>query len=306
MKIFVIVVTYNGMMNDWISKCLLSLQNSSIKVQTIVVDNNSSDATVNFIAENFPEILIIESKTNLGFGGANNLGLKKALELHGDYFFLLNQDAYVDHTTIEKLINISQSNPEYAVISPVHLNGKGDALDKSFGRSISPYYCKGLYEDYFLEKRKKEIYEAEFICAAAWLLPKKTLKLIGGFSPAFFHYGEDDNYCHRVHYYNMKIGVVPNTYIYHDREDRPKSIYDERIISMQRQYTLWCSNPTKHIDITTLLSQYRNKMLKYVLTGNFGEAKNSKKIHTFLKENKQIIVDSYNQSITNKSYKFII
>ena len=62
----------------------------------------------------------------------------------------------------------------------------------------------------------KEIYDINFIQAAAWLLPKKTLLDIGGFDPVFFHYGEDDNYCQRVLYHNFKIGVVPNSFIRHD------------------------------------------------------------------------------------------
>ena len=73
LKVFVIVVTYKGM--QWYDRCFTSLRNSTIPIQTIVVDNASGDGTVEYIKENYPEIMLIESKENLGFGKGNNLAL---------------------------------------------------------------------------------------------------------------------------------------------------------------------------------------------------------------------------------------
>ncbi|MBD3903826.1 glycosyltransferase family 2 protein [Chryseobacterium sp. Ch-15] len=305
MKTFAVVVIYNGMKNNWIHQCFTSLLSSSTSVEIIAVDNHSSDESVQYIKKFFPTVILLERSENLGFGGANNLGLQKALELGGDFFFLLNQDAYVETNTLEKLINTSLQHSEYAVISPIHLNGKGTKLDKSFAKSVSPYHCDDFYDDYVLSNTKKPIYESPFICAAAWLLTKKTLEIVGGFSPAFFHYGEDDNYCHRVQYFKLKIGVVPDTYIYHDREDRPASIFDEKIVSLQRQYTLWCSNPNKPTDIDRLIGQFKNKMIKYTLLGNRKEAKDSRDILKFLQNKKHSIKTAYKDSISDKTYKFI-
>lgn len=293
------------MRRNWIEKCFSSIKKSSVPVQIIAIDNNSSDNSVECIKENFPETILLESAENLGFGGANNLGLKKALELGGEFFFLLNQDAWVDENTIEKLIDISLQNGDYAIISPIHLNGKGDKLDKSFSKSVSAYYCDGFFDDFVLMKERKNIYDSPFICAAGWLLTRRTLEVVGGFSPAFFHYGEDDNFCHRVLYNKMKIGVIPNAFIYHDRENRPNSVFDEKIISTQRQYTLWCSNPQKPVNVQRIINQYRNKIIKCILIGDISEAKKAREVYIFLKANKQIITISYKESISNKLYKFI-
>lgn len=305
MNVFAIIVTYNGMKNNWIHQCFTSLLSSSTTVEIIAVDNHSSDESVQYIKQHFPSVILIESSENLGFGGANNIGLQKALELGGEFFFLLNQDASVEKNTLEKLINTSLKHQEYAVISPIHLNGDGTKLDKSFAKSVSPYYCDGFYDDYVLNNTKKSIYESPFICAAAWLLTKEALKTIGGFSPAFFHYGEDDNYCHRVQYFKMKMGVVPDTYIYHDREDRPASIFDEEIVSLQRQYAVWCSNPNKPTDIDRLIGQFKNKALKYSLLRNQKEVKNSREILKFLQNRKHSIKTAFKDSISDKTYKFI-
>ena len=76
--ISVIVVTYNGL--QWYDRCFSSLRQSNVPVSTVVVDNASNDGTVAYIKEHFPEIHLIESDKNLGFGGANNIGIRYALD----------------------------------------------------------------------------------------------------------------------------------------------------------------------------------------------------------------------------------
>lgn len=90
-KVYVIIATYNG--KKWINSCFSSIYNSTVPLNTIVVDNGSTDGTQNIIREQFPKVNIIQSKTNIGFGQANNLGIKKAYDSGADYIFLLNQDA---------------------------------------------------------------------------------------------------------------------------------------------------------------------------------------------------------------------
>lgn len=219
MKIFAIVVTYNGM--KWIEECLSSLYESSIPLEVIVVDNCSSDETVVYIKSKFPDVILFGPKENLGFGKANNIGMSYALRQNADFVFLLNQDAFVNKNTIEKLVRIAQSKPEYGVLSPIQLDYSGKLLETYFFRFMAEDNSRSFYSDFVLANQLKEVYDIDFIQAAAWLLPKKTLLEIGGFDPVFFHYGEDDNYCQRLLYHKMKIGVVTNTYIRHDSH-KPK------------------------------------------------------------------------------------
>lgn len=222
-SVYIIIVTYNGMRNGWIEKCLLSIANSIIKVNVFIIDNASTDNTVDFLLNNefgFP-LKVEKSKVNLGFGRANNVGIGRALNERADYIFLLNQDAYLYPETIGKLIEVHQKYPEYGILSPIHLNGNGTTLDRNFSVYISHDRNKSIYYD-AIKGNMKHIYEVPFVNAAAWLLPRKTLEIIGGFDPMFFHYGEDDNYCQRVIYHGFRIGVVCNAEILHDREDRKK------------------------------------------------------------------------------------
>lgn len=217
-KVFVIIVTYNGM--KWIEDCLKSVLNSSIPVTTIVIDNNSTDETVDCIKTNFKQVILLEQTTNLGFGKANNLGMSYAIKHNADFVFLLNQDAFVEDNTIENLIKTAKNNPEYGIISPIHLNGNGNALEFYFASYMTMDKSLNFYSDYVLNKEIKEIYETRFVNAAGWLLPRKTLNEIGGFDPMFWHYGEDDNYCQRIVFHNYKIGVVPKSFIRHDGKIR--------------------------------------------------------------------------------------
>lgn len=216
-KFFVIVVTYKGHL--WYERCFSSLRSSSISVQTVVIDNASNDGTVEYIRENFPEIHLIESKENLGFGKANNVGIRYALDHGCDYVFLLNQDAWVENDTFEKLINIHKRNPEYGILGCINVTKERDHMLDGFVTTISdPRNCdQKLIDDLFFS-RLEDVYEVKSILAAAWLMPKNTLEVLGGFDPIFFHYGEDDNYLQRAHYHGIKVGVCPKCLIVHDAQ----------------------------------------------------------------------------------------
>ncbi len=213
MRIKVIIVTYNG--ENLIPQCLNRLRDSLIKLEVIVIDNASSDKTVSIITKKYPEVKLIKNAYNQGFGRANNIGLKIALQEKADYVFLLNQDAYIEPDTIKNLIDIHQKNPKYGVLSPLHIN-KNNYLDEKFSALIFSENNK-IFQDYLLNQNKAVLYEVNWVNAAAWLLPLETLKNIGGFNPVFFMYGEDGDYCKRVKYHGYKIGIYINSKIVHTR-----------------------------------------------------------------------------------------
>lgn len=215
-SIFAIIVTYKG--QQWYDRCFSSLRDSSIPVQTIVIDNASNDGTVEYIRENFPEIHLIESKENLGFGRANNLGMRYALDNGCDYVFLLNQDAWVEPKTIGELVRIAEKNPEYGLLSPMHINAEKDHLNILLDDSKHNYEL--LSDLYF--KTPKDVYPITYANAAAWLLSRKTLETIGGFCPMFFYCGEDDDYMNRLKFHKIQMGICPSLTIVHDSKYRLK------------------------------------------------------------------------------------
>lgn len=214
-KIYVIIVTYNGM--QWLDRCLGSLLKSTISVHTIVVDNASTDETTNHIEQDYPEVELIRSTENLGFGKGNNVGLKKALDENADYVFLLNQDAWIEPDAIEKLVKAHQSTTGFGVLSPVHLNGTGSGLETKFAEYASPDNTPNYLSELYMGTIKT-VYETKFVNAAAWLISKECLFKTGGFNPLFPHYGEDENYLQRVKFLGMKVGIVTNSTITHDSD----------------------------------------------------------------------------------------
>lgn len=213
-KVSIIIVTWNGM--KWIDACLSSIRNSSYPVSTIVIDNYSTDETPNHIASNFPEVELIRSDKNWGFGKANNIGMQKALEEGADYCFLLNQDAYIKENTISELLNVAE-NGNYGVISPMHLNGDASRADVFFRNKVM-----GACEEYLDNVAvggKETIFCNYNIPAAAWLLPRKTIEEVGLFDSLFYHYGEDDNYLQRLYYHKRKVIFTTKAIVMHDRMD---------------------------------------------------------------------------------------
>lgn len=235
-NVWIIIVTYNG--KEWIDRCLQSCGNNKV----VVVDNNSTDDTVDFIRKNYSNVHIVKQAKNLGFGQANNIGISYALNHGAKHVFLLNQDAYLVNDCLDNLIEVQKKNNEFGILSPVHLNGQGTRLDFNFSSYI--FKNRDFYSDHVLGKLLKNIYELPFVNAAGWLVSRECLKRVGGFDPMFFHYGEDDNYCHRVIYHGFKIGVVPNEFLKHDRAQINNKQTDTLILK-ERVYKVEYGNPDR-------------------------------------------------------------
>lgn len=204
-KITVVIVTYNG--ETWIKKNMDSLLQSSYPIAIIVVDNASTDQSVAVLKE-YKNLQLIESKTNLGFGKANNIGIDIALKNGSDAVFLLNQDTWVYEDSIENMAEKLFENPNFGIISPMHLSPDEVTLDSNF----NTYYSR-----YETEIDSNAIRIVPFVNAAAWLVSKECFEKVGYFDPVFSHYGEDRNFCSRVLYHKFKIGIAKNASICHDR-----------------------------------------------------------------------------------------
>jgi len=203
-KVFVIIVTYNGA--RWIDKNITSLLQSAYPVHIIVVDNKSTDNSVALLRQ-YPEIDLILSEENLGFGKANNIAMKKAMDEGADYLFLLNQDAWVFEDTIGSLVS-KMKLPMCGIMSPKHFSGDGITPDAGF----ETYYSKK-----HVDITSFNVAIVPFVNAAAWMLSRACVEKVGYFEPLFGHYGEDRNYCDRVAYHGFTIGIDNDSKIIHDR-----------------------------------------------------------------------------------------
>lgn len=236
-RVLAIIVTYNAM--KWLNRCISSMKSSTYPVDVFVVDNGSTDGTQKYIKDNYPECIFRQSGENLGFGRANNVGLRFALDGDYNYVYLLNQDAWILPDTISKLIELSKKYPDYGILSPVQMNSDCVHIDKQFLKNVMSYNgCPDYINDLY-NGEEKDVYPVSDIMAAHWFVTRKCLERVGGFSPAFPHYGEDNNYSNRVIYHHFKIGFVPFLRVVHDRGERvessEKTLYREYYIKMIRR-----------------------------------------------------------------------
>ena len=285
MKIFSIVVTYNGM--RWYDQCFGSLKNSEMPVETIVVDNASADETIPYIKEHFSNVILIESKDNLGFAKANNIGIKRALDSGADYIFLLNQDAWVEKDTLTKLVQTFDENENVGIVSPIHLNGSYTGLDWGFLHYVSDEFISDSYM-----QNLKKLYQVDFVNAAAWLVSAECLRNVGGFDTLLFrHYGEDDNYCQRVIYHGFKILLNTQCTICHDRQERCReneNTYRKQYFSQEYKALKVHLGNINHVeDMDKRIRMYYLYMLKSILCLNINKLCRQKKEIQLLKQIKQ-------------------
>ena len=163
-KVLVIIVTYNAM--EWIDRCINSILRSSVSSDIYLIDNGSTDGTQEYILHNYPQVIFVQSISNQGFGQANNLGLRYALECNYDYVYLLNQDAWVMPDTLEKLIVINQKKPEYGVLSPFQLQGNALNMDVNFAMYICSYKSNSFLINDLYFNRRLVVFEVPDVMAA--------------------------------------------------------------------------------------------------------------------------------------------
>ena len=234
LNIHTIVVTYNGL--KWIPKCLNSLLDSQQPVTIHVIDNASTDETAQFIAAEFPSVLLTRSPVNLGFGQANNVGIRRALDMGATHVFLLNQDAWVEPGTLGDLIAAMDASPRTGILSPLHLEGTGQRLDLNFRSYLSRSQVGPYLESVLLHSEKPVIIPTKFVNAAAWLISRDCLLSAGGFDPIFFHYGEDAHYCSKVLQRGMNIGIHSGSRIRHDREQRLEDDELDKKLELKKEW----------------------------------------------------------------------
>lgn len=305
-KINIVIVTFNGI--SWLKKCLTSCGKYSI----IVVDNASTDDTVTFIETHFPHVTLLKQDKNLGFGQANNIGISYALNQGAEHVFLLNQDAYLIGDALEQLVVYQKEQPEYGILSPIHVTSDQKRLDARFSNYLSYKYNPDFYSDYVLGNDLKKVYPIPFVNAAGWLLSKTCLLTVGGFDPLFFHYGEDDNYCQRVRFNGLRIGVVPNSYMIHDREDRakikPKPFEVDYLQAKLRIYQLQfgnINNPNGLVELDKKISYLKVRSVKAKLLMK-PQTEGIQKEYKLLKDYRTGIIDSYQTNKREGSHYLIL
>lgn len=208
----VIIPTYNR--KALILPCIESvLRMQPPRIETIVVDNGSTDGTIEEIHEHFPEVRIIRSSHNLGVAGGRNVGAQAA---RGDYLLFLDNDTIVDAKLLDELLNALHSDSSRGLVGPVVFYHNEPTRIWSVGTSVNlttgrvTFHKTGEIDRGDLEQ------EIEVgVLPTAFLMRSSTLAEVGLFDERFFAHYEDADFCYRLHEHGMKIFCISRARVWH-------------------------------------------------------------------------------------------
>src|SRR3954471_399055 len=214
----VVVVTWNAL--PWIEQCLHSVRGREI----VVVDNGSTDDTVAFVRERYPDVRVVEQE-NKGMGGGNNAGMRAT---DGRYFFLLNSDAWVLDDGLDRLVEFADAHPEAAVVGP-----RLPTVDGSWQRWVrgEPTLWRLATEYLFIRKLApgsrrlnplyaggfdhEEVAEADWLFGPALLVRREAADSVGLFDEDFFMFSEEVDWMTRFRRAGWKVLFFPGAEVVH-------------------------------------------------------------------------------------------
>jgi N-acetylglucosaminyl-diphospho-decaprenol L-rhamnosyltransferase len=214
----VVVVTWNAL--PWLEQCLESVRGREV----VVVDNGSTDGSVDFVRERFPDVRLIEQE-NKGMGGGNNAGMRA---VDGRYFFLLNSDAWVVSDGLDKLVAFADAHPEAAVVGPKLLNTDGTlqrsvrgeptlwrlATEYLFIRKLAPR-SKRLNPLYRGDFDHDRVAEVDWLFGPALLVRREAADAVGLFDEDFFMFSEEVDWMTRFRRAGWTVLFFPDAEVVH-------------------------------------------------------------------------------------------
>ncbi|MBI4098011.1 MAG: glycosyltransferase family 2 protein, partial [Candidatus Levybacteria bacterium] len=217
-KLTISVVNFNG--GNYLILCLASLKKvkDEIEFDVYVIDNASTDGSIEKAKGKFPEFNYILNNENLGFGKAHNLVLKKA---ETPYVLTLNPDTDVPPGVLSYMVKFMDENSEVGASSPRVEKADG-TLDIASHRGFPSPWASFLY--YFLKndslyhltnRPMNQVHEVDSIVGAFMLIRKSVLDKVGYFDEDYFLYAEDIDLCYRIKKAGFKIMFVPKVKVTH-------------------------------------------------------------------------------------------
>jgi GT2 family glycosyltransferase len=216
----IIIVNWN--VKDILKDCLESIRKnvSGIAYEVVIVDNNSADGSIEMIEKEYPEVLLIRNRQNLGYARANNQGIMKA---KGKYVLILNPDTIVLPETVEKMYRFLEENPGVGACGPSILDtnhrpfspmiydptlwelfGKDSFLRKFFPKLSSPRYPQ--------PKKRKDV---ERLSGCCFLSSREALKTVGLFDERIFLFYEEADLFFRLRRMGWAVYYLPELSIVH-------------------------------------------------------------------------------------------
>jgi hypothetical protein len=212
--VYIVILTLNH--RDMTADCLRSvLQMTYPHYRVVIVDNGSTDGTVEFVKERFPDVTVIANSRNLGFAAGCNVGIRHAMAEGADYVLLLNNDTLVPPDLLDHLI--AQALPNAGILMPrisysdepgrLWFAGSRRHWLTLDARDFGPYGPRQIHDN--------ELCAVDYVFGTAMLIRRAVLERVGLFDEAFFMYYEDMDFCLRVRAAGFELYYVPGVTVQH-------------------------------------------------------------------------------------------
>lgn len=212
----IVVLNWNGL--EVLGDCLRSIYALRYApLEVVVVDNGSTDGSLEMVRDSFPGCILLRNETNLGFAKGNNQGIELALDRGSDYVMMLNNDALLDPESLTLLVQRAESDPQIGAVSPkIYFADPSDRL--WFGGGTFSYW-KGRNGHLGYMQKDSPAWnlpgEAQFISGCALLASRKAWQKVGGFDESLFAYCEDVDWSLRARKSGFKLFYEPQAVVWH-------------------------------------------------------------------------------------------
>lgn len=214
---YVISVILNTNRRDDTLACLASLaQNTYPNHSIIILDNDSSDGSLEAIQEKYPDAQMVSLENNLGYAGNNNVGIEIALQQKADWVFILNEDTVLNEDCIEKLVSEGEKDRKIGIVGPMVYHYDEPEYIQSAGGMLGQYW-----ESIHIAKNELDTGQVhlprpvEWVSGCAIMIRSEVIKDIGMLDARFFYYWEETEWCLRANKAGYKILHVPSAKLWH-------------------------------------------------------------------------------------------
>ncbi len=250
----IVIVSWN--VKDLLRRCLCLAAESltcekgrNLSAQIIVVDNASTDGSVEMLREEFPHVFPVANEENVGFTGGNNQGLAVS---DGRYALLLNPDTEVVGDALGEMVGFMEDQPEVGALGPQLLYPDGRVqssrrrfprfstalLEGTFLQQLFPH-SGALKRYYVLDSGDEETREVDWVVGACLLMRRATLEEVGPLDERFFMYSEEMDWCYRAKELGWRVIYLPRAKVVHHEGKSSEQVLPVRHIQFQRSKVLF-------------------------------------------------------------------
>ena len=227
-ELSIIIVNWN--VEKLLKRCLESIFGSPYaadpkRLEVIVVDNASSDGSVEMVQSSFPQVTLLANEQNLGFTKANNQGISLA---RGRFVLFLNPDTEIVDDALGTMVEFMKAHPEVGAVGPklIYPDGSTQPSRRRFPNASTLFLESTLIQRwwkknrvlsrYYMEDQSDDqVQEVDWLVGAALMVRKEALDQVGGFDEGFFMYSEELDWCRRARKAGWKIVYLPDAVVVH-------------------------------------------------------------------------------------------